>query len=257
MLIRISLVIAILAGLAAGALNFLKVKEKIEMLAADRNKWQADFVKTDAELTTTKRDLDKTSKDLKQTQETLADTIKERAAAVAEATTQIKKATELAGKLTTTTEERDNARAELAAYVGTGYKAEQIAALGKQIDTTQKALEAMADEKKILERALTRKTAELERFTGHDKPIELPAKLQGTVVVSDPKWDFVVINVGEDEGVLPYGELLVSRAGVLVAKVVVRDVQKGRSIANIIPGWKMKDVEIMEGDQVIPAHPAS
>jgi hypothetical protein len=257
MLIRISLIIAIVAGLAAGVLNFVKVKEKVETLATERNEWHGKYDTTFAELTTTKRDLDKTSKDLAQTQETLATTSKERDAAVAEAATQIKKATELTEKLTTTTEERDNARAELAAYVGTGYKAEQIAALGKQIDKTQKALEAMADEKQILQRALTRKTAELERFTGRDRPIELPAKLQGTIVVSDPKWDFVVINVGEAEGVLPFGELLVSRAGVLVAKVIVRDVQKGRSIANIIPGWKMAGVEIMEGDQVIPAHPAS
>ena len=110
--------------------------------------------------------MDKTSKDLKQTQDTLAATSQERDAAVKEAATQIKKATELAGKLTTTTEERDDARANLAAYVATGYKPEQISALGKQIDKTQKALEAMADEKKILQLALTRKTAELERFTG-------------------------------------------------------------------------------------------
>ena len=98
MLIRISLVIAILAGLAAGALNFLKVKEKIETLATERNDWHGKFDKTDAELTTTKADLDKTSKDLKQTQDTLAATSKERDTAVAEADTQIKKATELAGE---------------------------------------------------------------------------------------------------------------------------------------------------------------
>jgi len=255
MLIRISLVIAILAGLAAGALNFVKVKEKVETLATERNEWHGKFDKTDAELTTTKRDLDKTSKDLKQTQDTLTATSQERDKAVNEAATQIKKATELATKLTTTTEERDNARAELAAYVGTGYKPEQISALGKQIDKAQKALEAMADEKKILQLALTRKTAELERFTGPDKPVELPAKLLGKIVVSDPKWEFVVINVGEDDGVLPYGELLVSRAGKLVAKVIVRDVLKGRSIANLMPGWKLSDVA--EGDLIIPAHPAS
>lgn len=255
MLIRISLIIAIIAGLAAGALNFIKVKEKIETLATERNEWHGKYDTTYAELTSTKADLDKTSKDLKQTQETLAATSKERDNAVAEADKQIKKATDLAGKLTTTTEERDTARAELAAYVGTGYKPEQISALGKQIDQTQKALEAMADEKKILERALTRKSAELDRILGKSETIEMPAKLQGKIVVSDPKWEFVVINVGEDEGVLPYGELLVSRDGVLVAKVIVRDVQKGRSIANLMPGWKLSDVA--EGDLVIPAHPAS
>lgn len=71
----------------------------------------------------------------------------------------------------------------------------------------------------------------------------------------DPKWDFVVLNVGEDQGVLQNGELLVSRDGKLVAKVIVRSVQKDRCIANMVPGWKLGD--IYEGDVAIPAHPAS
>jgi hypothetical protein len=41
----------------------------------------------------------------------------------------------------------------------------------------------------------------------------------------------------------------------LVAKVIIREVQKDRCIANLMPGWKLADVS--EGDQVIPAHPES
>jgi hypothetical protein len=51
------------------------------------------------------------------------------------------------------------------------------------------------------------------------------------------------------------GELLVSRDGKLVAKVVVRSIEKDRSIANVVPGWKLG--EVIEGDEVSPAHPAS
>jgi hypothetical protein len=40
-----------------------------------------------------------------------------------------------------------------------------------------------------------------------------------------------------------------------VAKVIVRSIQKDRAIANVMPGWKLG--EVLEGDQVIPAHPAS
>jgi hypothetical protein len=40
-----------------------------------------------------------------------------------------------------------------------------------------------------------------------------------------------------------------------VAKVRVSKVQKDRSVANIMPGWQLG--EVLEGDQVIPAHPAS
>jgi cell shape-determining protein MreC len=71
----------------------------------------------------------------------------------------------------------------------------------------------------------------------------------------DPKWKFVVLNVGEEQGVIKDGELLVSRDGKLVAKIVVSNVQKDRSIANLVPGWQLG--EIIEGDEVIPAHPAS
>jgi uncharacterized coiled-coil DUF342 family protein len=121
MLIRISLIVAIVAGLAAGAINFIKVKEKIDTVVTERNEWNKKYVDTDAQWTTTKNDLAKTVKDLDKTKEVLAKTEQERAAAVAEAEVQIKKATKLSEQLTKTTSERDEARANLAAYEATGF----------------------------------------------------------------------------------------------------------------------------------------
>jgi hypothetical protein len=255
MLIRISLIIAIIAGLAAGALSFLKVKEKIDTVVTERNDWNQKYVKTDQDLTSTKATLAKTEKDLTKTKETLAKTEQERAAAVAEAEIQIKKSTDLSEKLTVTIRERDDARAELQAYVATGYKPEQIAGLGKQIKAAQDALEVSVLEKKIIQRELDKTVAKLRSLTEEDYVVQLDPKLRGKILVADPKWEFVVLNVGEDEGAELNGELLVSRDGRLVAKLIIKDVQKGRSIANVIPGWKLADVT--EGDQVIPAHPKS
>jgi len=62
------------------------------------------------------------------------------------------------------------------------------------------------------------------------------------------------LNIGEDQGALQDAELLVSREGKLVAKVVIRSVEKDRCIANILPGWRIGDP--IEGDEVTPAHPA-
>ena len=45
-------------------------------------------------------------------------------------------------------------------------------------------------------------------------------------------------------------EALVSRDGKLVAKVKVRAVERDRSIANVLPGWKLTDV--YEGDVAVP-----
>ncbi|HEX7653585.1 MAG TPA: hypothetical protein VF607_08765, partial [Verrucomicrobiae bacterium] len=64
-----------------------------------------------------------------------------------------------------------------------------------------------------------------------------------------------VLNIGDDQGVIEDGQLLVSRNGKLVAKVVVKSVMKSKCVANVIPGWKLSD--LYEGDVVTPAHPAS
>lgn len=255
MLIRISLIIAIIAGLAAAALNFVKVKEKIELVVTQRDTEKRDKETAQTELASTKSTLAKTEKELTQTKETLAATQQERDKAVAEADTQLKKATDLAAKLATTTQERDTAQAELAAYAGTGYKPEQIAALGKQINKLQATLEALQEEKKVLQYAFERTKTELEYITGKIPYVTLPAELKGKILVADPKWEFVVLNVGQDQGAKARGEMLVSRDGRLVAKVIISDVQKDRCIANVMPGWKLADV--LEGDQVIPAHPES
>jgi hypothetical protein len=109
------------------------------------------------------------------------------------------------------------------------------------------------EEGKLL-RTIGRLTNELAKYTDPNNDIKLRADLRGKIVVVDPKWQFVVLDVGEDQGVIQDGELLVSRDGKLVAKVIVRTVEKDRSIANLIPGWTFGPV--VEGDAVSPAHPA-
>ena len=255
MLIRISLIIAIIACIAAAALNFVKVKEKITTVVAERDDWRKKFTDTDAKLTATEATLSKTEKELNQTKEALVSTQQERDKAVADVDVLTKKSTELAGNLAKTTQERDVAQAELAAFVATGYKPEQISALGKQITKLQTTLDALQEEKKVLQYAYEKTKTELEILTGKITYVTLPADLRGKVLVADPKWEFVVLNVGQDQGAKPRGEMLVSRDGRLVAKVVISDVQKDRCIANVMPGSKI--TEVLEGDQVIPAHPES
>ena len=257
MLIRISLIIAILAALAVGVLNFVMVKEKITTLITQRDEWHGKYDTSQAELAKTTKELEKTTADLKQTKDTLEVTTAERDKAVADAEAQTKKATDLADKLNKTTVERDDARAELAAYVGTGFKPVQIAGLGKQIKQAEEALVNSIEEKKIILRELAKTKAELALLVDKDFHVPLPANLKGKIQAVDPKWDFVVLDIGLDDNVLKDGELLVSRNGKLVAKLRILDVQKGRSIANVMPGWKLQGVEVMEGDTVTPAYPPS
>jgi outer membrane murein-binding lipoprotein Lpp len=255
MLIRISLIVAIVAGLLAGALNIVKVRDKISTLISQRDDFHTQRDQVQARLDTTKKDLAKTKDDLTQTQQELTDTKTQRDKAVADAKTQTKRADDLADKLTKTTQERDDAQAKLAAYQATGFSADQVAGLGKTLKSTQNELEAVKEENGVLQRTVNRLQAQIYELIGTNYVVTLRADLRGKVVAVDPKWEFVVLNIGGDQGVLNNGEMLVSRDGKLVAKVIVRSVQKDRSIANVVPGWQLGD--IIEGDEVTPAHPAS
>jgi uncharacterized protein HemX len=255
MLIRICLILAVVAALAVGAVNFFVVKDKINALVTDRNTNRDNWHSTQAELAQTNKVLLATRADLKQTQQDLADTQKERDTAVVTAATQSKRADGLATSLARTTQERDDAQNQLAAYTASGYKPEQLAGLVKSYKQQQDEIDAINAEKGILQHTVNRLQTKINALIGTNTVVLLRPDLHGKILVVDPKWDFVVLNIGEDQGVLPNGELLVSRDGKLVAKVIVRTMEKDRSIANVVPGWKLGDV--IEGDEVSPAHPAT
>ena len=255
MLIRISLIVAIVAGLAVGVLNFIKVKEKITTLQADLKR-ETDFhIEFENKYNVAQKDLDKTTAELKQTKTTLEATTQAKEQAEAELAAQTKRADKLTEDLNKTRQERDSAQAELAAYKATGVTPQQILGMNKEFNALKDSLAVADTENKILLQKLKKVETELAVYRDPTFFVPLPAGLKGKVLVADPKWNFVVLNVGEDQGVLERGELLVNRNGRLVAKVVVRSVQKDRSIANVLPGWELG--EVMEGDLVIPAHPAS
>ncbi len=188
----------------------------------DRNTQRTAKEQAQTELASTKKTLAKTQADLKQTQQQLADTQAERDKAVAEATAQSKRADDLSDKLAKTTQERDEAQGNLAAYTASGLTAAQVAKLNKTLKDTEEAMEALNEEKTVLMHTRDRLQARLDQLIGTNPDILLRADLKGKIVAVDPKWDFVVLDIGDDQGVNENGELLVSRDGKLVAKVIVR-----------------------------------
>lgn len=255
MLLRISLIVAILAGLGAGVVSYLEISDKIPALRDQRDsehKLKVDEIVAHGK---TKTELKKTQGELAQTQQELTDTKGERDKALVRAETQSKRADELSDKLGKVTQERDEAQNSLAAYKATDLTPEQVFKLSKNLKDARAEIEVVNGEKVVLLHTIARLTNELAKYIEPNQYVKLRSDLHGKILVVDPKWDFVVLNVGEDQGVISDGELLVSRQGRLVSKVIIRSVQKDRSIANLVPGWKLG--EIIEGDEVSPAHPAS
>jgi uncharacterized protein HemX len=255
MLLRIFLILAILAGLGAGGVAFYEFNTQIPALAKQRDQEKEDKNKEIAAHNTTKKKLKDTEGKLAQTQQELADTKSDLTKATARADAQEKRATDLQDKLTKTAADLQDAQNTVAAYKSSGLSPDEVVKLDKNFKDAQKEIAVINGEKAVLARTLATTQAKLDKYEGRNPDILLPADLKGSVVVVDPKWDFVVLNVGADKGVIQDGEMLISRDGKLVAKVVVTSVQKDRSIANIVPGWKLGDV--IEGDVATPAHPKS
>jgi hypothetical protein len=255
MLTRISLIVALLAALAVGVVNIVFVKDKINTVISDRNTQRSEKVQAQGERDKAKTDLATAEKNLVQSQQELADAKTEREKAVATAAAQVKKAEELTDKLARTTQERDQSQTELAAYRATGVSAEQVGQLNRALKNAKDELDIANEEKLVLQRAKSRVESRLAQYEGTNQVVTLRANLRGKILIVDPKWDFVVLNIGQDQGVVDNGELLVSREGKLVAKVIVRSIEKNRCTANIVPGWKLG--EVIEGDEVTPAHPAT
>lgn len=254
MLIRISLILAIIAGLAVGVLNFVKVKTIIETTRAERDKFHQEFDQTTHELTETNKVLKRTQSDLAETKKNLDDTKKELDVASAKVNDLTAKSDKLTSDLAQANKELSDAKIDLDIYRSVFPTTTAAVNAGKEVKAMQERVDVVEDEKKVLQRQLVRVNAELDVYRNPDRPIPLPASLVGKVLVADPKWDFVILSVGADQGALNRGEMLVNRDGKLVAKVRITSVQKDRCIANVLPGWKLGDV--LEGDQVIPAYPS-
>jgi hypothetical protein len=80
-------------------------------------------------------------------------------------------------------------------------------------------------------------------------PQALPEGLSGKVVAFDPKFQYVVLNVGGNHGVLMDGRLLIKRDNEILGQARVTRVEDEYSVANIIQ--EFKEGEVSEGDWVV------
>jgi hypothetical protein len=250
MLLKISLVLAILIGLGTLYLTHFQIAPKIEDLKSTLSTTQGQLTQSQE----AQAKAEKNAKDLKASLDTTTTKFNEATNALMIAATaaneQRTRADKASADLEERTRERNEARDELGQWKTLGYTIDALRQRLTLVSGLEKENAVLKDENKLLDRNLKVTQAELDRWTGkEEKPVPVPAGTKGTVLAVDPKYDFIVVNIGEKAGILPNARLLVSRDGKLIGKVRVTSVQPDRSIANIMPEWKQDD--ILEGDQVI------
>ena len=248
-MLRISLIIALVAGIAALAVTQLRVAENIKTLTGERDQFKADSERTQKEALDAKKLAKEATAAADQAKKALETAKTELATASEKADQQEKRANDLASQVERLTQQRNEAQTELAKWKASGLTLEQITATLLENKKITGENNGLKEENKVLARKLLSVESELAYFTGADKKVQLPPGLKGKIIAVDPKYEFVVLDIGETQGVLKRGEMLINRSGRLVAKVRILSVETNRCVANILPDWKQG--EPMEGDVAI------
>lgn len=131
-----------------------------------------------------------------------------------------------------------------------------LSELQEQYELVLEAKETLEDK---LKEMMSKKGVELDRIevktAGYQKTRDEPEEMiqpkiknDAKVLVVNRKFDFVVANVGKEDGIDIGTELDVLRAGEVVAKTKIEKLYDNMSAATILPEWR--NARIKEGDQI-------
>lgn len=121
----------------------------------------------------------------------------------------------------------------------------QIDDLNNQIVSIEDELRDSEDKVLTLEQTV----AQLETELGYGKSHTLPKGLTGRILYVNKAWNFVVIDLGSEDGMVPNAEMLIHRKDKLVGKVSISSIDRKMSIAELQPEWAQSTVK--EGDYVV------
>ena len=261
---KILVLTAAILSLAAAALGFLNRNRLIEA------KSQASSVKE--QLDSTSKRADKTAADLKAANEKLsalsADSDKN-TADLAQAKDERDKAVAAQADLQKQVADKDTVIAQQKTDMAA--KDQRIADLeSKAAQTTQPAaaatddLKKQVEEKDLLNTSLQTKQKELEtqlaalkERDAQRKTMTMKPGLTGRVLAVNSSWNFVVLSLGDRNGVVNGAEMLVYRGNQLLGKVRITSVEPSTSIADIVANSVRNGFSIQPGDSVIYPNPAA
>ncbi len=186
---------------------------------------KVELAETKDELGRTKDELARTQADLKNARDQIAslnDSIDEKNAEISRKDTQI------------ATLEQDKTNLQL-----------QIDDLNNKVIAAEEKVLDAEDQVRNLEEEVKDLYAQL----GIKTSSTIPKGLTGRILVVNPDWNFVVIDLGSDDGLVSNAEMLIHRDDMLIGKVTISGVSREMAIAELNPAWL--EGEVKAGDLVV------
>ncbi len=125
--------------------------------------------------------------------------------------------------------------------------AQKIADLTRQLDeqkVLREGLEGQAKSAQAQTAMLSKRIADRESGASMNG-------LRGQVLAVDHNWNFVVLNLGNRNGVNNSSEMIVERGGSMVGRIKITAVEPSQSVADIVPNSVPAGIDVRPGDTVV------
>ncbi len=254
---KVLLYASLVVTLGATAIGFLN-KSKLADVAKQGADVQEEVKKGKAELEQTQKSLEETKKSVTKVTEE-KDQI---AGQVDGLKSDVEKAKSKANELTTQVGAKEAEITKLAADVQA--KDTEIATLKSTqtaapvVQGPSPEVQAMIQEKEALVTKLQGDVAaarsqieDLQKKNNDRMAQKMRNGLEGRILAVNQAWNFVVLNLGDRNGVVGNVEMLIKRGSQLVGKVRVTSVEPSTSIADIVANSIPSGLTIQPGDHVI------
>ncbi len=217
----------------------LKIGTKEDLLRLDSELNKATSVANAVLLgwNDTKTDLENTRQDLENTRAELEST----RAQLEDARTQIVQLNETIRAKDQELAEKSNVIASLEDEKAT--LTAQVADLNNQVTSMQDQIAQLEEDKSVLETQLEKCDKELH------KEITMAAGTTAKIIYANAEWNFVVIDIGSNQGAQTTAEMIVHRGENMIGKIRLSAIRDDVSIAEVLPEFQKETVK--EGDNVL------
>ncbi|MCE9587312.1 MAG: hypothetical protein K8R57_03245 [Verrucomicrobia bacterium] len=259
---KILLILAAVLSLAAAALGYLNRSKLVEAKnTGDSYKEQAE--KANKSLTTALADAKEKTEKLalfSSDQEKLASENTDLKAQIAKSSSN---AADVQKQISDRDATIDQQKTDMAA------KDAHITDLEAKVNSTAKPpvdpsddLKRQIEEKDILTTSLQTKLkdqesqlAALKEREAQRRSKSMRSGLEGRILAVNPSWNFVVLSLGDRNGVVNNAEMLIKRGSQLIGKVRITSVEPSTSIADIVVNSVRGGLSVQPGDTVIYSGP--
>ncbi len=218
-------------------------KKAVASLTTDVSKAKGAQKKAEEELVAAKADLEVKEKDLA-AKKVEVETI------TANLTTSAAKVTELEAKIASLGNPANPSDPAVDVEKIKGEIAELKTAKSKLESDLAEAMQIKGSLEKNLADERSKATAAQSLVQAYKNDFTKPG-VTGTVLAYNPGWNFVVLSIGDKQGLKSGKEMVVTRDGQMVGKVRVRTVEPSTSIGDVIPNTVPKGQSVQPGDRVI------